>query len=218
MSDSGNWIDGDPRLTFVRRWVDVIANRYGSRGKLSGFQVWNEPNFLARRDNVVLALDTAPSNYLALMSNASASIRRLAPGKLVISAATTAINQNYPQTLDYNRSLRDGGLYSQVDVIGIHYYGRQFENVVRPNGIADFLESVTRPIWVTESGAQGTSTQLKYVEEVWPYLREKIPAIERFYYYQMYEPTDPASTYGLRNLSSSASVSDLYVYLRDGTR
>jgi hypothetical protein len=218
MANSSNWDDGNPRLTFVRRWVEPVVRRYGSSGRISAWQIWNEPNFAGRSDNAILGLDTDPNNFIELMGHAYPRCKDLAPGKLVLNGATTAINQNFPGTLDYNRALRDGGVTAFTDVFAIHYYGRQYENVVRGGGVQDFLESIGEPIWVTESGAQGTTEQLKYVEQTWPFLKDKIPGIARFYYYQMYDTNNPATTYGLRNPSTTAPVSDLYLYLRDGVR
>lgn len=218
MSSPANWVNGNPRQTFVQKWVEPVVRRYGGSGRVVGWQIWNEPNFLNRTDNVVLGLDTSPANFLELMSLAHDRCKELAPSKLVVNGATTAINQNYPETLNYNRALRDGGLSAVTDVFAIHYYGRQYENVIRSGGIQDFLESIAEPIWVTESGAQGVNNQLTYVEQTWPFLKEKVPGIARFYYYSYYESNDPNTTYGLRNPSATAPVSDLYIYLRDGTR
>jgi hypothetical protein len=216
MSNPATWVNGDPRATFVKRWVEPVVARYAANPRVVGFQIWNEPNAPGRFDNSVLQLDTNALNYLDLLAQSHAAIKRIAPGKLVVNAATTAINQNYPGTLDYNRALRDNGLLNFIDVFAIHYYGRQYENVVRNGGVQDFLSSMGNRIWVTESGAQGVTKQLEYVEQTWPFLSERIPAIERFYYYQMYETGDPATSYGLKNGSSDQPVSDLYIRLRDG--
>lgn len=215
MANRSAWVDGNPRTTFVKHWVEPIVSRYATNPRVAGFQIWNEPNAPGRFDNSVLGLDENPLNYLELLAQSHSTIKRIAPGKLVVNAATTAINQNYPNTLNYNRTLRDNGLLNFVDVFAFHYYGRQYENVVRSGGVQDFLSSMGNRIWVTESGAQGTTEQLKYVEQTWPFLSERIPAIERFYYYQMYESGDPATSYGLKNGSSDRPVSDLYVWLRD---
>jgi endo-1,4-beta-mannosidase len=216
MGNPATWIDGNPRTTFVKRWVEPVVARYAANPRVVGFQIWNEPNAPGRFDNSVLELDTNAVNYLELLAQSYSVIKRIAPGKLVVNAATTAINQNYPDTLNYNRTLRDNGLLNFVDVFAIHYYGRQYENVLRSGGVKDFLSSMGNRIWVTESGAQGATRQLKYVEQTWPFLSDRISAIERFYYYQMYETGDPATSYGLRNGSSDQPVSDFYVWLRDG--
>lgn len=217
MGNPATWIDGNPRTTFVKRWVEPIVARYAANPRVVGFQIWNEPNAPGRFDNSVLGLDTNAVNYLELLAQSHSAIKRIAPSKLVVNAATTAINQNYPNTLNYNRTLRDNGILNFVDVFAIHYYGRQYENVVRNGGVQDFLSSMGSRIWVTESGAQGATKQLEYVEQTWPFLSERVPAIERFYYYQMYETGDPASSYGLKNGSSAQPVSDLYVWLREGS-
>jgi hypothetical protein len=86
---------------------------------------------------------------------------------------------------------------------------------VRGGGVADFLNGLPKPIWITESGAQGVNSQLEYGERVWPFLTDKIPGIERIYQYQFAEATPADVTYGLRNLSGDLPVSDLYVHLRD---
>jgi hypothetical protein len=215
MSSASNWDNGNPRSTYVNRWIAPTVKRYSGNGRIVGWQIWNEPNQAGRRDNAALQLDSSPSNYLELLSLAYDVCKETAPGKVVVNAATTAINQNYPDTIQYNRDLRDGGIESVVDVYAVHYYGRQFENVIRKNGVADFLNSLSKRIWVTETGAQGVGEQRTYVRQVLPFLSEKVPSIDRFYIYQMYENSSPESTYGLRNPSTTNALSDLYVYLRD---
>jgi hypothetical protein len=111
--------------------------------------------------------------------------------------------------------MRDAGAQVFLDRWAVHYYGRQFENVRRDGGVSDFLNGLSTPIWVTESGAQGVNEQLKYGEEVWPFLREEIPSIERIYIYQFAEATPADVTYGLRNLTPGLELSDLYISFRD---
>lgn len=212
-----SWVPpgAEGRSAFVNQFVRRIANRYKSNGRLIGFQVWNEPNMLSNPDNQLLDIAQNPENYVDLLANAHSTIKSIAPNKLVINAATTAINQNFPETLDYNQRMVDAGIESFLDRYAVHYYGRQFENLVRNGGVADFLNARGAPKWVTESGAQGVNSQLPYGEQVWPYLIEKIPGIERIYVYQSTEATPSDTTYGLKNLSSDFPVSDLYVWLRD---
>lgn len=215
MADPANWRGGNPRRTFVESFVEPVVRRYGRAGRIEGFQIWNEPNMASNRSNAVLSLDQSAENYVELLMMASNVVRAEAPGKLVVSAATTAINQNYPETLNYNRRMRDAGLQSVADVYAVHYYGRQFENVLQDGGVADYLNGLDRAIWVTESGAQGVNEQLAYGEQVWPFLQDEIPGIQRIYVYQFTEASDPGTTYGLRNLSPELPVSDLYIFLRD---
>lgn len=215
MRSSSNWTDGDPRATFVSRWVRAVVSRYGGNRRIVGWQIWNEQNDPANGDNATLGILDNPENYVDMLGRAHSVCKDLAPSKVVVSGATTAINQNFPDTLDYNRGMRDAGAEEFLDVWAIHYYGKQYENVIRGGGIQDFFNGVSSSIWVTESGAQGVNSQLEYVERTWPFLKEKLPQIQRFYLYQFTESTDASITYGLRNLTPGASVSDLYVYLRD---
>ena len=215
MQDSANWTDGNPRTTFAERWVRKVAGRYRGRDRVVGFQIWNEPNDPANDNNRVMGLAENPENYVEMLAASHEIIRDIAPARLVVTAATTAINQNFPDSVDYNRAMRDAGAQQFASVWGVHYYGKQFENVIRDDGVADFLNGLSLPIWVTESGAQGVNEQLPYVEQAWPYLKEKIPGIRRFYYYQFTEAGPAATSYGLKTLDSEYPVSDLYVYLRD---
>ena len=214
MSSPANWSNGNPRGTFVERWVKPMAERYSSFPGVVGFQVWNEPNDTAKGANTTLGVVGNPEQYVELLMLAENSIRA-AGNKLVVSAATTAMNQNYPETLDYNRGMRDAGAESAIDVWAMHYYGKQFENVLRDGGVADFFEGVSKPVWVTESGAQGVNAQLAYGEQVWPFLQDKIPQIARIYQYQFATAGAPESSYGLRTLSAEFPISDLYQHLQE---
>jgi hypothetical protein len=213
MSNSANWIDGNPRTTYVQRWLKPLVQRYADNPRVIGFQIWNEPNMQTTENSIMGFGD--PASYVEMLALAHNVIRESAPGKLVISSATTAINQNYPDSLNYNRAMRDAGAQDLCDIWAAHYYGKQFERVVAPDGVADFLNGLKRPIWITESGAQGVNEQLPYGEQAWPFLLDEIPGIQRIYAYQFTESTPAESTYGLRNLTPGASVSDLYVWLRD---
>ena len=215
MKEADNWIDGDPRKTYLERWIKPVVRRYRSRTRIVGFQIYNEPNSSSRADNIALGFVENPDNYVELLAGAFDFIRDTAPGKSVISAATTAINQDFPETIEYNKGMRAAGAERYADVYGVHYYGKLYENVVRDNGVEDFLDKSTLPIWVTESGIQGVNRQLEYVERTWPYLREKIPQIERFYYYELASSSTSPDSFGLRNLSSEFPISDLYRNLRD---
>ncbi|MDZ4786395.1 MAG: cellulase family glycosylhydrolase [bacterium] len=216
MSNNANWsIDGNSRKTFAELWLRKVVERYSSNGRVTAFQIWNEPNMVSDPNNSTLGFASNPSNYLELLCYGYSVIKDIAPSKLVVSAATTAINQNFPESINYNKDFYTAGAASCLDVYAVHVYGKQFENFVRSGGVTDFLNGVARPIWVTESGSQGFDTQLAYGEQMWPYLQSKIPGIARIYQYQFVEATSAQTTYGLRNLTPGSELSDLYVSLRD---
>jgi hypothetical protein len=215
MSNSANWSSSsNPRLTFVDRWVRPTVQRYAGVSGIEAWEVWNEPDAVTVPSDGALNL-TDPANYAEMMAYAYNIIKDSDPSSLAIMAASQSIQQNFPTNLNYNKQLKDLGLENVTDVWNVHYYGTRFESVVTSNGVADFLNGVSKPIWVTESGQQGPNEQLAYVETAWPFLTDKIPGIQRFYYYQ-FGGTEPADVnYGLRTTDPAFPVSDLYIYLRD---
>ncbi|MCB0345445.1 MAG: cellulase family glycosylhydrolase [Bdellovibrionales bacterium] len=211
MADSANWIDGNPRTTWVERWLRPTVARYAGRSSIVGWEVWNEPDLTVVPSDFVLGLEE-PGNYVELLSAANTTIRSLDPTKLIVIAATESINQDFPNNLNYNKDLQMLGADALVDIWNIHYYGEQYERVVVGGGIADFLGGLSKAVWVTESGEPSAVGQLPYVETAWPFLREKIPNITRIYYYR-YANSAGDLPYGLRQ--GGETVSDLYIHLRD---
>ena len=217
MSNSANWIDGNPRKTWVERWLRPTVARYAGRRGIIGYEIWNEPDLTTVASDTALDLENADS-YFELLQLGSQAMSQTDPSKLKVIAATTSVQSGFPETLNFNIRLRDLGAESLVDRWNIHYYGKQFENVIRSSGVEDFLKTISVPVWLTESGIQGPNNQLAYVETVWPFLKEKIPTLERIYYYQFGETTPVDVNFGLKTTDPSTPVSDLYVFLRDGTR
>lgn len=213
MTNPSNWQNGDPKATFVNKWLVPLVQRYKNNPRVVGWEIWNEPNASVLDQDRVMGFDSNPSNYVALLAQARSAIKSIDPSKLVVMAATTSLNQNYPNTLNYNKEMLNLGVAALTDVYNIHYYGTNYDKVIVRDGIADTVNGAGKPVWVTESGEQGVSKQLAYAETTWPFLAEKIPAIQRIYQYQYGETQPPESTYGLRNTSTTAPVSDLYNYL-----
>ena len=215
MTNASNWTSGgDPRRTFVDRWVAPTAKRYANNPRIVGWEIWNEPDHPTLDADVALGLSD-PANYVQMLAQASTVIRDIQPKKLVIGAATESIQQTFPSHLNYNKKMKEFGAEDYVDVWNVHYYGKGYESVVTSNGVADFLNSISRPIWVTETGEQGPNDQLAYVETTWPFLKDKISNIERFYYYQYSGIEPPEQNYGLRTTDPTFPISDLYVFLQN---
>ena len=212
MNDPANWIDGDPRKTWVDLWLRPTVARYAATPGVLAWQIWNEPDNTVVPSDIVLDLED-PANYFELLSMGSSVVRALDPSRLVLNAATRSIQQGGGGNLNYNKILQELGAESLVDIWAIHYYGEQFEQVVRGGGVADFVNSLSRPVWVTESGEVGPDRQRAYVETVWPFLDEKMPGrIERFYYYQFGETGAPENNFGLK-MNGPVFISDLYAFL-----
>ena len=214
MNDRSQWIAGDAGRTFVERWVQLAVNRYGDNPRVVGFQIGNEPNNPDFGINQTLGFVNDPVAYVAVLARSYSVIQNRAPRKKTVIAATTALNQRFPENRDYNRAMRDAGAEAFCDIWAAHIYGRQFENIVRDGGVADFLNGLSRPIWITESGAQGVTKQLEYGEQMWPFLLEKVKNIEYIFIYQFTDSAPSSVSYGLRTLDPQAPISDLYAHLR----
>ncbi len=214
MVDPANWIDGNARKTWVEKFLRPMVERYADTPGIIGWEVFNEPDLITVASDASLEL-IEPSNYFELLGFASEVLRTTDPTRLIVMAATSSIQQNYSSHLDYNKELKELGTENLIDIWNIHYYGEQFENVVRNGGVESFLDSLSVPIWITESGEQGPNNQLPYVETAWPYLREKVPGIDRIYYYQFAETGSPETSFGLKTVDSGTTLSDLYIFLRD---
>jgi hypothetical protein len=109
----------------------------------------------------------------------------------------------------------EAGALNFTDVYAIHFYGKSVERVILPGGVSSFVNTIQKPIWVTETGAQGVNKQREYAERIFPFLKKNMPGIARIYIYQYTESSSANTTYGLRNLTPGATVSDLYINLRD---
>jgi hypothetical protein len=215
MGDPSNWtVNGNPRHTWAEKYLRTVVRRYANNPRVVGYEIWNEPDLPVLPADGVMGFSD-PENYMDLVRTAAPIIRSEDPSALVLMAATQSIQQNYSATLDYNRALRNAGIQDLVDVYNIHYYGEQYENVIRDDGVEDFLDSISIPIWVTESGEQEPNEQLAYVETAWPFLREKMPQIDRIYYYEFGSPEALENNYGLQTTDPNFPVSDLYIHLRD---
>lgn len=215
MVNPANWINGNPRATFVERWLRPTVRRYARRGGIVGYQVFNEPDHILVPSDAALGL-TSPEMYLELLTWASDAIQQEDPQRLVVMAATRSIQQNGSANLSYNKRLQQLGAEDLVDVWAVHFYGKQYEKVIEGGGVADFLNGLNRVIWITESGEVGPNHQLAYVEEVWPFLRSKVPGIDRIYYYQYTRAANPFESFALRTNDAAFPVSDLYLHLSGG--
>ncbi len=214
MANPANWTNGNPRLTWAKNWAKPTIERYAGRPGIVGWQIWNEPDNTGLESDALLEL-TEPARYMELLNYGAEQVRLHDPTRLVVMAATRSIQQNGGRNLDYNIQLYHLGAQDIVDVWAVHYYGKQYEQVTMGGGVADFLNSLRVPVWITESGEQGTDKQLAYAETTWPFLMDKIHNIQRIYDYQFGETVPAANSFGLRTTDPVSPVSDLYIYLRD---
>ena len=208
------WLANRPdwKSVFINRYVIPVLNRYGGDSRIGGWEIWNEPDGFCngRGGPPVGVLDCTADDYVDLVRRVAPEIRARS-GAPIVGAATTAINQSFPEHLDFNKRMVAVGLLDFIDVYNFHWYGEQFEKFVI-GGIGDFLNGTGRPVWCTESGEQGVTNQLDYAEDAFPVFEDQVDRLERIFIYSYFDGAPPASTYGL--VASDGTESDLYQFLR----
>ena len=202
----------DWKNVFVARYVIPVLDRYGQDGRIAEWEVWNEPDgFCNGHVAPAGVLDCSPGDYVDLVARVAPEIRKRSSAPIV-GAASTSINQSFPNHLDFNRNMVRAGLLPLIDVYNFHWYGEQLEKLTF-GGIADFLNSTGKRVWCTESGDQGSTHQLENAQDVFPALDDNVDRLDRIYIFTYFDGASSASTFGL--VSAEGIESDLYQYLRD---
>lgn len=201
----------DWKEVFVNRYVIPVLDRYGTDPRIGGWEIWNEPDGFCN-GNVAPpgVLDCSPEDYVDLVARVQPAIRARSTAP-VVAAATTSINQSFPDNFNFNKRMVDDGLLTFVDVYNFHWYGEQLEKLTF-GGIADFLDGTGKPVWCTESGERGSTNQLGHASDVFPVFDDDIKRLERIYIFTYFDGLGPETTYGL--VANNGIESDLYQYLR----
>lgn len=201
---------GDWKQVFIDRYVIPVLDRFGDDGRIVGWEIWNEPDgFCNGRTAPPGVLDCSPEDYVDLVRRVAPEIRKRSKA-LVVGAATTSINQSFPDHLDFNREMVADGLLALIDVYNFHWFGRQLEKLAF--GIKDFLDGTGKRVWCTESGDQGVTNQLEHAKDVFPVLKDQVKRLERIYIFTYFDGVGPADTFGL--VAADGTESDLYQFLR----
>lgn len=209
ISHSPDWVanSDDP----VQAWFDnIFKPSFTHLSKFSnviGVEVWNEPNMIFLPNEKRFQFDK-PENYFRLLQLTYPWAKEKSPHTLVLNAATTSINQDYPDSFNYNKELVELGALSLTDIWNVHLYGDKFAIIEE---IAHWLDNLEKTIWVTESGKQG-GNQLEYVERVWTFLLSEVK-IDKFYYYETYGAGQ--DSFALRALDRDPEYTDLYLNLSE---
>jgi hypothetical protein len=211
MTGAPSWIvDESDKIRYFVRFCKLVMREFANDDRVIGFQIGNEPEHTGFNENVQYGFSN-PENYMKALVEVSKISREINPDKIIISAATTSIVQNWRDTLEYNEKLLKMNIEKYIDVYAIHYYGdRDFINLVRPNGALRFLKKIKRPIWVTEIGEHKFNEHTEYAKRVIPYLLKKVPNIQLFCWYQ-YDGSGTTESFGLKNANNA--LSRLYAYL-----
>jgi len=142
---------------------------------------------LARVGEVALQILNEPTLFFAvppdvyvreILRPSYEALKRIHPGLTVVSAADVGTPEGVPRV----RAMFDAGLEDACDRIAYHVYDRSLIPLLSP--------SVRNAVWITESGAEGTSRHLGWVRETFPEIQARIPGVSRIFYFQLFD-TDP---------------------------
>lgn len=210
-----NWFLSSPNNTtrrWFKDWFVKVVDRYKNNPKIIGYEVWNEPDEIVLPSDGVLRLNE-PNIYFHLLEMCSIYSKSIDNKKLILNAATFAITQRYPKALEYNKTLKQLGAESLVDKWNIHFYGKQYVDVFKTDGILEFLQSLKVPIWISETGCRNQNNQLLYFQNTYSLLEEHVKNIEYYFWYILTDSDPASSAFGL--LAANKSVSPLLTYFID---
>jgi hypothetical protein len=77
------------------------------------------------------------------------------------------------------RAMIEAGLHAHCDRVAYHVYSRRLVPLLA--GLA------RRPVWITESGAEGGASHLPWVRDVFPEIRRGIAGVERIFFYVLFD-------------------------------
>ncbi len=170
--------DDGRRAAILRTYADLFAPTQlpllpglGGLGPLGtgriAFQVLNEPVGFA---------GVPPAVYVSeILAPCYAELRAIDDRVIVVAAAETG-NLKGPTRM---RAMLEAGLERYCDRIAYHVYSRE--------SVGMLPRDVRRTVWVTESGASGTSRHLTWVREVFPEILAHVTDATRIFYFDLFD-------------------------------
>jgi hypothetical protein len=146
-TDPGAFRAQPPQLSAWRDYIEAVASRY--RGKIPGYEIWNEPN-------LKMFYVGTPEQLVDMTREASKVLKAVDPSNVVVSPSYTGFN-GLPALEKFLEA--GGGKY--VDVIGYHFYNGAYGGTPELNipplvkGIRQLQTKyglTDKPIWDTETG------------------------------------------------------------------
>lgn len=129
--------DADRPPFDMARLVDycgAVAERY--RGRIAGYQIWNEPNL----DREWGDYPPSPEAYAELLAGCSAAVRSADPEAIIISAGLAPTGTRSPQAMPHDEflwAMYAAGAGDHFDVLGVHAPGYRSPPEADPANLAD---------------------------------------------------------------------------------
>jgi hypothetical protein len=164
------------------------------------FEILNEPTHF---------LGVPPATYVhEFLAPCFTSLHASSPEVIVVAAAEVG-NLDGPARV---RAMLEAGLESVADRVNYHIYSSAVIPLLTAN--------VKQIVWITESGAAGTSLHLPWVRDTFPLMLDAIGDATRVFYYDLYDP-DPG-VYRILDIrregdgyAAVAESADLYDFYAD---
>src|SRR5262245_52230112 len=181
------------RDIFVLPTVEPASPVVARAGDFS-LQVMNEPTH---------SLGLTPEEYVhELLRPVNTNFKLRNPDMLIASAAEVGNVEG----LFRMRAMLEAGLEAHCDRVAYHVYSRR---------LPPLLSGLTRrPVWISESGADGTAGHLAWFRDVFPELQRSIAGVERIFFYVLFDP-DPGRFRLFEVARDSSGVARLRVESRE---
>ena len=163
-------------------FVQAVATRY--KGRVSHFQIWNEPNlgeeWTGRPD---------PAAYAQLLKVAHTRLKAVSPETVVLSAPLAINTENGPlhlNEIDYLDQLYAAGAKPYFDVLSANAYGMDkppadapsksvlnFRRAELLRGVMEKNGDANKAVWFNEYGWNASPTEIPKEERIWQRVTEK---------------------------------------------
>ncbi|HEU5316738.1 MAG TPA: cellulase family glycosylhydrolase [Chloroflexota bacterium] len=163
-------------------FVQAVATRY--KGRVSHFQIWNEPNlgeeWTGRPD---------PAAYVQLLKVAHARLKAVSPETVVLSAPLAINTETGPlhlNEIDYLDQLYAAGAKPYFDVLSANAYGMDkppsdapsktvlnFRRVELLRAVMEKHGDANKAVWFNEYGWNASPNEIPKEERMWQRVTEK---------------------------------------------
>ncbi len=149
------------KLDDFGKFLIALAERY--KGKVSAYEIWNEPNLNYEWGNQ----PPDPVAYTNMLKTAYTAIKQVDPDALVISGGLATTGEGSPTAygdLAFLQGMYDAGAKGYFDALGSHPYafgrppdesnpwGLSFDRVASQHEVMQSNQDGETPIWITETG------------------------------------------------------------------
>ena len=155
--------------TYARIFGDFVpaaSKSVGAPGRFAA-QILNEPTHFN---------GLSPDAYVrSFLEPAYLHLKEDDPTIRIVSAAPVASAEGVLRA----QKMIEAGLEHVCDVVAFHVYGTRF--------LEKLAALTAKPVWVTESGTEGTPRHLDWYASTFDTIRRSMPGVERIYWFLLFD-------------------------------